>query len=384
MTDGLPHGLVAPRYDLDSLASVLPAAAGALGVDLVTGTGVRSLEAARHHGFADTQRVCVVLVDGLGLENLRERSGHAPFVRGRLDEARALTSSFPSTTAAALGTFGTGTAPGLTGMLGYTQRDAATGTLANMVSWAGASDPETVQREATVFEGVAAHLPVTSVGPRRFEGSGMTRAALRGSRYRAAETLEQRVEAVLDVLRAPGLAYLYWGDIDKAGHHHGAGSWQWGDELEAFDRELAALARRLPRGTTLVMTADHGMVDVDRAERWDVAHDPQLSAGVDLVGGEPRATHLYTREPEAVAARWREVLGESAFVRTFDEAHTAGLLGPVASHVRPAVGDVLVAMRGRATVVDSASQTPASLELIGVHGSLTATEMTVPLLRVEI
>jgi len=39
---------------------------------------------------------------------------------------------------------------------------------------------------------------------------------------------------------------------------------------------------------------------------------------------------------------------------------------------------VVVAMTGRATVVDSRTQSPASLDLVGVHGSLTRHEMLVP------
>ncbi|MEK8228817.1 alkaline phosphatase family protein [Oerskovia sp. M15] len=133
----LPDGLLAPRYDGLALSSVLPAAAGALGVDLVTATGTSSSQARADLALPAADRVCVVLVDGLGHANLTERAGHAPFLRSILGSGRVLTSSFPSTTAAAIGTFGTGTSPGRTGMLGYTQRNAATGRLANMVSWEG-------------------------------------------------------------------------------------------------------------------------------------------------------------------------------------------------------------------------------------------------------
>ena len=60
-----------------------------------------------------------------------------------------------------------------------------------------------------------------------------------------------------------------------------------------------------------------------------------------------------------------------------------GWFGPVAEHVRPMIGDVVVAMTGRATVVDSRTQSRMSLELVGVHGSLTPEELTVPLLTVQ-
>lgn len=85
-------------------------------------------------------------------------------------------------------------------------------------------------------------------------------------------------------------------------------------------------------------------------------------------------------DPEHVRARWQDVLGEAAVVLTGEDACAAGLFGEVAEHVRPVVGDLVVATAGRSTVVDSRTQTPASLELVGVHGSLTPTEMRVPLL----
>ncbi|MFI2703547.1 alkaline phosphatase family protein [Cellulosimicrobium composti] len=380
----LPAGLLAPEHGDGGLAAVLPAAAGALGVRFTTATGVASARARTALDLPRAERVCVVLVDGLGHLNLAERAGHAPFLRSLLPDARALTSTFPSTTAAAIGAFGTGTAPGRTGMLGYTQRNPVTGGLANMVSWDGAPPPAELQREQPVLERVAAAgLAVTSTGPTRFAGSGMTLAALRGGTYAAGEGLPARVDAAVRALARPGLVYVYWGEVDKAGHHHGSASWQWGDELEALDRELARLVRSVPTGTLVLVTADHGMVDVDPALRRDVATDPVLSRGVALVGGEPRAVHVYAEpgEAEAVAERWRDALGEDALVLGRDEVLTRGLLGP---DPRPdavaAAGDVVVAMRGRATVVDSRTQTPASLALVGVHGSLTEREMRVPLL----
>ncbi|MDF2847246.1 MAG: alkaline phosphatase family protein [Oerskovia sp.] len=243
----LPDGLLAPRYDGLALSSVLPGAAGALGLDLTTATGTSSLRARSDLGLPAADRVCVVLVDGLGHANLTERAGHAPFLRSLLGASRVLTSSFPSTTAAAIGTFGTGTSPGRTGMLGYTQRDTVSGRLANMVSWDGAADPRDLQQEPPVLERLAeAGVEVSSVGPARFAGSGMTVAALRGARYLAAESIADRVDTVAFELTAPGIVYLYWGDVDKAGHHHGWRSRQWGDALSDLDRELGRLARSLP------------------------------------------------------------------------------------------------------------------------------------------
>jgi hypothetical protein len=379
------HGFLAPDYTGRSLAAVLPAAAGALGTPDPSGGFERS---RRLLGLDAAERVCVVLVDGLGYENLRDRSGHAPFLRSLLRDDTDLTCGFPSTTAASIGILGTGTCPGRTGMLGYTVREPSTGGLANLVSWEGAAEPTSLQREETVFERMsAAGRSVTSVGPSRFAQSGMTQAALRGGFHRGAESLADRVDVTAYELMAPGLVYLYWGDVDKVGHHHGSESRAWGDELERTDRELARLVRLLPRGTQVVVTADHGMIDVDLAQRWDVAATQGLAEGVKLVAGEPRAVHVYARTPEGVDGvvdRWRDVLGDGALVATKDEVIDAGLLGPVSDHVYPYIGDVVVAVTGRGTIVDSRTQTARSLELVGVHGSLTPREMRVPLLTLSV
>ncbi|WP_421734044.1 alkaline phosphatase family protein [Cellulomonas sp.] len=374
--------LVAPASRYPCLGRVLPAVAGAVGVREVPEAELSQ----RLLGLPDASRVCVVLVDGLGHANLAERAGHAPFLRQRLAGSAPLTSTFPSTTATAMGTFGVALPPGRTGMLGYTVRDPASGELGNLVSWTGLPPAREWQRETTVFERlVAAGTSVTSIGPARFSGSGLTEAALRGPTYKAAESLASRVDATLEALRRPGVAYLYWGDVDKAGHRHGWGSWQWGDALAELDAELGRLARSLPRDAVLVITADHGMVDVDRSLRWDVATDPALGDGVELVAGEPRALHLHLGagvDPDVVAQRWRDVLGDAAVVATRTEAVDDSWFGDVSPHVLPVIGDVVVAMTGRATVVDSRTQTAASLDLVGVHGSLTPLEMLVPCLVV--
>ncbi|MCR6703640.1 MAG: alkaline phosphatase family protein [Cellulomonas sp.] len=382
------YGFLLPGTDdRAGLGSVLAGAAGALveatgaadGHDGAVGTWASARELL---GIPASTRVCVVLVDGLGHLNLAERSGHAPFLRRAVAGSSPVCSTFPSTTATALGTFGTAVPPGGTGMLGYTVRVPGTGALANLVAWSDAPPPETWQPHASTLELLTAGgAAVTSVGPARFAGSGLTRAALRGARYVPAESLADRVDATVAALRQPGLAYLYWGDVDKVGHHHGVGSWQWGDALAEADAEIARLARSLPRGSVLVVTADHGMVDVDRTRRWDVAHDSRLSAGVDLVAGEPRASHVHVAPGvpvEQVRTAWQDVLGDDALVLTRDEVVDSGLIGPVDERVRPVVGDLMVAMAGAATVVDTRTQTAASLDMVGVHGSLTPHEMLVP------
>lgn len=383
-----------PSAAVGTLADVLPAVAGALGAP-VTGAEARAAALAAL-GLPPAPRVLVVLVDGLGEQILRARSGHAPTLRSMLaaspvaglaSASSVLDVSYPSTTATSLASLGTGLLPGAHGMNGYQVRVPSSGALLNELSWEGGPDPRTWQPHPPVFTQVAAAgVDVTRVGPAHFDGSGLTEAALRGGRYRSARTLPDRVDAALSALSATprSLVYLYWGDVDKTGHTSGVASTAWGTALEEVDEAIAVLVSRLPSDALMVVTADHGMVDVPTSSRTDLAHDAELAAGVELTGGEPRAPMLYCRPGAAgdVAATWRGRFGDDLDVLLREEAQGAGWFGPVAEHVLPRIGDVVVAARAPISVHDSRVQRAALADLVGMHGALTDAEVRVPLLTV--
>lgn len=377
----LPPEFLEVRY-AGSLATVLPAVAQSLGV-------------ATHRGSWGTEppftlpparSAVLVLVDGLGAEQLRRRGGHAPFLRSLDNPAPALTCGFPATTATSLGSLGTGLPPGAHGIVGWQVLMPEHDRLLNHLSWDEGPVPEEWQPHRTVFEELeAAGVSVTRIGPGYFDGSGMTRAAQRGGSFAAASALTERVDAAVAALHAAprSFVYLYWGEVDKVGHVHGPGSWQWGEEVERTDAALADLADRLPAGTSLTVTADHGMVDAPETLRRDLAWEPDLAHGIRHLGGDPRVPQPHCEPgaaPEVLAA-WTELLGDSALVMSREEAIDQGWFGPVADGVLPRIGDLVVAMRGHATVLDSRVHRPEFLALQGHHGSLTREEMTIPLLH---
>jgi hypothetical protein len=182
----------------------------------------------------------------------------------------------------------------------------------------------------------------------------------------------------------PALTYVYDADLDYTGHARGCRSAAWRHQLVLLDRFAEELYEALPPGTVLLVTADHGMVDVDHARRIDVDDIPALRAGVDLVAGEARFRHVYTVPGAAaeVLAAWREVLGPRAAVRSRDEATGEGWFGAVEGRVAERIGDVVAAVNGDCAV-ERRSVFPIESRLIGLHGGLTEAEMLVPLLTVE-
>ena len=413
-------GPLVPRYDGAFLGAVLPAAAVALGLGLdeslahgavpggAAARGAVPDGAAAHTAAAQVpggglpaptprgvglppqllpaaRAVCVVIVDGLGLLLLEDAAERAPFLSSLIPTGASLQAGCPSTTATSMGSFGTGLPPGRHGLVGYEVMDPDRGVLLNELRWDPDTDPLAWQPHPTVFDRlVADHVAVTKIGNPEFDGSGLTLAALRGGDFVGAMGLDTRVDIAVSALAGAGqrLVYLYWGALDGAGHRYGWRSPQWRRALWHVDRELARLARRLDPDTVLLVTGDHGMVDVPHADRLDLADHPDLCRGIQVLGGEARFAQAYC-EPgaaEDVAARFADVLGEHAWVRTRDEAVDAGWFGIVDDRVRPRLGDVLVAAFGSFGLVDSRTAAPHALRLIGQHGSLTEAEQLIPLL----
>jgi hypothetical protein len=137
----------------------------------------------------------------------------------------------------------------------------------------------------------------------------------------------------------------------------------------------------LPDDAALLVTADHGMLDIPDATRLDVEDEPELMDGVRLLAGEPRARYLHAEDGAAddLLHRWREALGSRAWVTGRDEAVASGVFGPVAEEVAERIGDVVVLARG-SWAFTAPLREPGPSSLAAYHGSLTETELAIPLL----
>jgi hypothetical protein len=374
---------VRPAYGRRSLGEVLPALLAAIGMPEVASPPDLAIPPAR--------AAALLLIDGLGHGLLHRYAADAPFLAG-LPDAGPLTVGFPSSTPVSLASLGTGAPPGAHGLLGVSVRVGPDEVL-DALRWQSQGPtptvdlrdrlrPEDVQPVPTVLErAAAAGVGVTVVSRREFEGSGLTRATLRGGGFRGVDALGDLAAGVVHALAGPGprLAYGYHGDLDMLGHMHGPGSLPWRMQLAQIDRLVALIVEQLPPATVVAITGDHGMVSVDRV--LDADTEPALQDGVALLAGDPRARHVHVRPGalDDVLAAWRALLGDGAWVVPGEQAVAEGWFGPVAGHVRDRIGDVVVAARDGTAVVRSVVE-PGIARMPGQHGSLSAEEQLVPLL----
>lgn len=369
--------LPAPRRDAPSLADVLTGALGAI----VGDPGRISLPPVR--------AAVVVLVDGLGASLVRDHAGHARRLTAAAPGRRdVIDSGFPTTTAAALATLSTGLAPGQHGLVGFSAIDTANDRVVPMLTgWDSLAQPQQWQPHPTVFErATQAGIDAVVVGAERYRDSDFTAAVLRGARWVAAASIDDRLQLAAALMRDPGerIVYVYIPELDQAGHSQGVDSAAWLHRLEELDAALAVFDTSLPRDAGVLLTADHGMLDLAPHQRLTIDASSELWNGVRHVAGEPRCLQLGLDELAdlgAVLDRWRSAEGSRAWVVSRQEAIDAGWFGDVSAEVLPRIGDVLVAARARVAYYDERSATSQSLAMVGQHGSFSPEEVRVPLAR---
>lgn len=375
---------VVPRYGDRSLADVLPSALAVLGVP---GSPDPLGLAADLDGV---RRIAVLLVDGLGWHQIPVARRYAPTLFGLYALlGRQLTSGFPSTTPTSLVSLGTGAAPGAHGVLGFRVRVPESDRLLSHLEWGTDPEPLRWQPVGTQLERArAVGVTVTVVSRPEYAGSGLTMAANRGGDYRGATGVDELATEILAALAAgdgPTLVSGYHPDLDREGHLHGVDSPLWRAAATEVDHLVARLVDGLPGDAALLVTADHGQINIPVEHRVDLDADPRLRDGVRVVAGEPRVRYLHVA-PGALADvvdTWSGVLGDAARVVTREEAVATGWFGPVPEEHLQRVGDVVVVCRGTWAVVATRSERPMESRLVAYHGADTAAEMDIPLLVVR-
>ncbi|RZU31348.1 alkaline phosphatase family protein [Blastococcus saxobsidens] len=379
----LPADLRRPAYGAASLADVLPGVSAALGAPVRRGdlpTDPLGLTEA----LRGARRVAVLLVDGLGADLVRAHADLAPTLAAMASPAGDLAAPCPSTTPVSLTTLGTGLPPGAHGVLGFVTDVPGEGRTLNHTQWADDPDPTEWMARPTVFQHAAAEgVAVTAVGPWAYAGSGLTESAYRGGNYTGAVgpgDLTALMRTALDA-GPRSLVYGYLAELDLTGHVRGVDSPSWRAQLALVDGLVAQIVDGLPDDAALLVTADHGMLDVPAHTRFDLDEEPDLADGVRLLAGEPRARYVHA-EPGAEAEvldRWCEVLGHRAWVVGRDEAIATGVFGTVEEALAARIGDVVALARGSWALVTPRLE-PGPSRLAAYHGSLTATELAIPLL----
>jgi predicted AlkP superfamily pyrophosphatase or phosphodiesterase len=371
-----------------SPAPVLPEYGGACVTSIVPALLERRSQPWLPAAATGADQVVLLVLDGLGWEQLQERGGLAPTMASL--GGGPITTVAPSTTATALTSITTGRPPCEHGVVGYRVKVAGTGAegadeVLNVLRW---RTPSGDARQAVPPDGFGAVAPfagraVPVLTRAEFESSGFTSVHLGGARmvgWRLASTLVAEVRRALAA--GEPFVYAYYDGVDRVAHEYGLDD-RYDAEVAAVDRLVDDLARSLPAGGALVVTSDHGQVDVgDRVVTLDAA----VLEATAMISGEGRFRWLHVVAApggdgtvEGLAETVRRSHADVAWVHTKAEVVAAGWFGgPLSDAGSDRLGDVAVVAHQPVSIADSGD--PGEARLCSRHGSLTSAEMLVPLL----
>lgn len=239
----------------------------------------------------------LILLDALGLELLERERDHPLWPRLAIEPVE---SQFPSTTTAHVTTMHLGLPVHEHGLYEWRVLEPALGEIIVPLRFrrdasegdadlAGRLDPRALVSSDTLYESLPARSVV--VEPFGISGTPYDRVATAGAGMLAFRSLDDGLARVARALRSdPELryAYVYWPEVDRAGHLHGPGSPEFRAAaraaLDAVHDHVDGLQRA---GATVLITADHGQVDVhpDRVDHLDelwpelTTHLTQRAAG---------------------------------------------------------------------------------------------------------
>ena len=336
---------------------------------LIDESGSESMRLASAEGG---QRSVLIVVDGLGWDQwqLMPTSLKERFIGAAIPTVSA------STTTAALTSCTTGVVPGVHGIVAGDMLVA--GRRLNSIRWTVGGrgtppDPLKVQSVAP-FRGV--QVPVVS--PQLYEGSGLTKAHLRGGRYLGWESpygLVERARASLE--QGASVVYCYYPYLDRTCHGFGVDSPQAAAERDQVAALLERSLDQFPPRTAVYVTADHGMVDIPPAG-WLRCDDLARSILHWTGEGRMRMLHVVPGSARGMLAELERRFGATAWIWSRDDYVDGGWLGtssPSAEAVAR-LGDIILgAHLGYAF---ESPDSPYEPRMVAHHGSVTPEEMLVP------
>ncbi len=366
--------LVFPDYEDACIANVVPALLG--NADPERGHPDWLPEPVRH-----ADQVVLLVVDGLGWGQLRDRPGLAPTLSAAEGIEQPITSVAPTTTACALTSITTGCRPCRHGLLGY--RLAVGNEILNVLRWTmGSGQAADARRTVPArrfqpfppFPGAEATVPVVSKDG--FGGTGFTAAHLGDSPlhgYKAPSSLPIEVGHLLG--EGEPFVYAYYDGIDTVAHGNGMGD-LYDAELRAVDHLVADVVTELPPGAVLVVTADHGEIDVDQVEL--LGRD--IMSMVSFMSGEGRFRwlHALPGATDDLLGAAADLYGGTTWVAAREQLIEEGMFGgPLPDDLLGRLGDVALLPHAPIAFIDPADT--GENRLYSRHGSLTGDELLVPL-----
>ncbi|MCP4125464.1 MAG: alkaline phosphatase family protein [Gammaproteobacteria bacterium] len=385
--------MILPDYRGGSIVNLMSSIEQAMGSDFDLYPPANQLPVAQ---LQECDSLILLVIDGLGYDYL-STIGRGSHLHAHLQAS--LTSVCPSTTSAAVPTFLTGVAPQQHAFTGWFTWFREMGTVLSVLPFqprhggCGLGQlgltPGVLSDTGTMFHRLKARSHV--VMPERIARSEFNLAFHEGASIRSYQGLGdffRVIKAALGGSDERDYVYAYWPDFDSIAHSRGVGSPELEQHFAELDEAFGQFVRKMRgSGCRVIVTADHGFIDVPSSGVIQMRDHPELAAAMVLpLCGEQRFAYSYVH-PDRRDFFFQYVESElSHAVELYSSAEIIeqGWFGHGVPHpeLESRVGHYAMVMQPGYKIRDRVlGERPK--RHIGVHGGVTPEEMYVPLIVVD-
>ncbi len=346
--------------------------------------------------LSQKENIILMVIDGLGYNFFNK------FVSEKILQDNTLgsiTSVFPSTTAVAITSILTGKSPkehALTGWFVYLKELGSASKIlpleprySTSTYFDNHADSNIIYDLDSIFDNFNAQAHFVHLNKYKDD---YYQKILRGqSIFHGFDQLDQISSSISNILENKvsqrNFIYTYWNGLDAISHQYGYDSEQAIDHFNKIQEEIVNIVNSIDReNTSLIITADHGFINVNNDNKLRVKDIPGLRDCLVLpLMGEPRSPYCYLRsgKEEKFKQIWKQYLSPYSQLFHIDEMIDKQVFGlnKMNNKFTDRVGDYIIVMNDGYVLIDNVLL-EKEMDLVGYHGGLSENEMMVPLIYI--
>jgi predicted AlkP superfamily pyrophosphatase or phosphodiesterase len=385
---------ILPNYEGDSIVNLMSSIAGAFG----TKSSYLNLDILQSRELKKYQNIILFIVDGLGYEyliNKEKKTFLYSNLRGKMN------SVFLPTTACAVTTFLTGDAPQQHSLTGWFINLKEVGTVSAILKFSPRVGGEQFSKQGIDIKDIIDAKSFTSkikadnflILDKQIADSDFSRLMSENSKvfgYNSIKDLFKQLKKAVRFNKNRKYIYTYLDDLDGLFHDNGTKNKKPEKYLKKLDKQIEKFSKEIKNtNTLLIVTADHGFVDVKEKNIINLGNHPILKDCLTtLICGESRTPHFYVRPNKVKQFEDYFRIHFSKYGKLFKgsdliERNYYGLFKPN-KKLFDRVGDYVFIFNSNYIFKDFIKKKKhKKIKTIGHHGGTSREEMTVPLILIK-
>lgn len=337
-----------------------------------------------------SKNIVLLMLDGLGYEWLRKHGKKSTFTKHLKGK---ITSILPSTTAACVTTFSTGVAPqqhAITGWFMYLRELGIVSAILPFVTREGRIPLKANARSffdqsvlAERIEGNKYNLLPEDLVEARVTAVLARKAKLLP--YKGLQGYFKEIGRVVELRKKRKLIYAYWPEFDSLCHHYGTKSKEVLSHFKELDKGFSSLLSALEgTDTTVIVTADHGLLDTPKSKVILLENHPKLAETLVLpLCGESRWVYcyVYPKKAKQFEQYVKKHFRERCWLYKSKNLVKRGYFGLFEPNKKlfDRIGDYILVMKENYAIKDFVPGEPRRIHKAR-HGGVSKEEMYVPLI----